>query len=407
MSIPFESHFVSTPFLSLSFPNVLLLLLILAISMRVLLSRRTVHLDQGVIILGGLLLWGIAVTMIAKDPAGHIRELVSLTGGILFYFITRFAIQTEQELRWATKVLLGTVAFAGLASFIQFVGVQKGVMLGRVDFGLYFGLPFYRFSGTYKDPNAYGLFLLAGFPAMLYYIINSSSWRKRICSIILALPTLGGLIMSISRGAWLGAIASLVAIGVSRRLRTSRYRVVFFIITLCLGLSLGPIAYRWVTTPLIQVNPRSVAARLSLWTAGCNVLLHYPLGVGFEGWYKATDVPVLERHRELHNTFLQLATALGFPGLIIFILFYVWILRQAVINVRRASPELIHQYNALLFCLVAVAVSSTFLDVLFTKGMWLLAGLTSSLLYPPSVDHKEEREEEKERRSGPQSVVDP
>lgn len=187
-----------------------------------------------------LLLWcifeaaGFASLMPYWDEADpRLYQLQSLYLFVTVIFFTLFFAQRTQER--AELCLRAYTAGAVLAAFIGILGYLDvaglGASLTTVEG---------RVSGTFKDPNVLGSYLILASTFLLHCLILGATKRPLVTFAALLL-SLGGTFVSYSRGSWGGTIFSLALMTISAYVtsetRRTRRRIVLMSM-LALGISI-------------------------------------------------------------------------------------------------------------------------------------------------------------------------
>ncbi len=130
-----------------------------------------------------------------------------------------------------------------------------------------------RISGTFKDPNVFGPFLIL---PILLLILDTLTRRLRLGGLMILIFLLGGLFLSFSRGAWIHfAISAIVAFGilvVSTKEPQQRSRIVLF----------GLLAVGGITILLIALL--SVDSIHDLFVVRAQAVQSYDVGPGGRFW---------------------------------------------------------------------------------------------------------------------------
>ncbi|HRD76641.1 MAG TPA: hypothetical protein PK264_11985 [Hyphomicrobiaceae bacterium] len=225
--------------------------------------------------------------------------------------------RTELVLR-AYVVAAGVAAAAALAGYFALVP-------WAYDLFTKFG----RASGTFKDPNVLGPFLV---PAVLYLVHRAVSEpaQKMAGPLAMALVLVVVVVLSFSRGAWLNLAVALLVFGylhfVTARSDRHRLRLVVLAFT-------GLVAIAAIIVVALQFDGvgRLLAERASL-TQSYDVgpdgrfgghdkaralLLENPLGIG------ALQFAARFHHEDVHNAYLNMFLSAGWIGGLLFIIILV------------------------------------------------------------------------------------
>ncbi|MCD6291641.1 MAG: O-antigen ligase family protein [Anaerolineae bacterium] len=346
--------------------NELLLLLVIAAWLAQGVVRREVVVPHPPLLLPMLLLLGAYLATIpgAWSLRAGLVDTAKWVEGLVLYLVV-VALLPPRRVPWLIgAVLLAATAEAmlGLYQFIRAIGPPQFVVLER----------FVRAYGTFRQPNPFGgyLGLVAPIAISLTWWAAIQVWRewrtsdKWRSSALLALlgastgTVIVGLIVSWSRGAWLGFVAATIVIIVARGWRT----ITAVALTIATGVAviiLGGYARSPATAALWSrmaglghymhfIDPRTVEItdknfpiiqRLAQWWAAWRMFSDHPwLGVGIGNYATAYPAYALPRWYlslgHAHNYYLNAAAETGLIGLAAYLTAGIatlsWVGRQAL-----------------------------------------------------------------------------
>lgn len=329
-----------------------------------------------------------------------LKEIIKWVEVLALYVM----VANELDGRWMrllVAVMLGTGALAALHGVYQFlfqVGPEGFVLFGR----------FMRAHGTFEQPNPYAGYLGLILPLALGLAIAAAlpvagRVRARAWWLVWAggcgALMLAALIMSWSRGAWLGfaaAVAVLVIAVVVRRGRVAVLLVLAGLVVaytlLAAGLPLLPpaiverfgdltsyVAFQDVRGAEVTDANFALLERMAHWQSALAMLTDHPwLGVGignYEPAYAAYALPqwsVALGHA--HNYYLNIAAEAGVFGLAAYLLLWGAALMGAWRAALRASGIPWGVALGILGVVVHLGVHHLF-DNLFVHGMYLHLGM--------------------------------
>jgi len=277
-------------------------------------------------------------------------------------FVTLYLVATQVLNKHNVWWILGSLFAAGLAEVIlgayQFffqVGPEAFIVQGR----------FLRAFGTFRQPNPYAGYLgyLAPVAVSLAIAALHLWWNKRRTADLMAGLTCtgvagalaAGIVMSWSRGGWIGLIAGALVVVISRGRRvvfvTLSALVVLVLVFLVSGTAWlpAPIAARVSDLSSYAAGPDpahteitdanfSVLERLAHWQAGVGMFSDYPwLGVGIGNFSAAYATYALPHWYaslgHAHNVFLNFLAESGVIGFVAFMVFW---LGSAVFAIKAA-----------------------------------------------------------------------
>jgi len=321
----------------------------------------------------------------ALDSATHFSASIQFTKYLIaFYLIYRLADTPQKN----TDLLLAHVAGTVYLGWLCFT---SGRTLGdRLD-GV--GGP------GLDDANALGMVLATGAVAAAAIVLTQTGWRRIAC--VLGVPLiLNGLVLTGSRGAFLGLFAGCVIVYM---LRPPRRQLVFMVAAL-LGVALmvrvvddkfvdRMFSLRSAVDDTAEMDS-SAENRVVLIKAQLEMFGEYPFGSGHRGtvvlspqyldevWLSGRgDQPAA---RSSHNTFMTVLTEQGIPGILLLIWLVLWYLGSLIqlrfLQKRGGDVALLTPAVACGAGLAVVFIAGNFTDYLLAEvQIWFLAMLANLL----------------------------
>jgi hypothetical protein len=279
-----------------------------------------------------LVLFNIA-GLLALQPYLHVEESREFMIGTCFVGITAIffamllnenALQRLEALKWGFILGALVAAITGLGGYMELPGFAgQFVMYGS------------RVSGTFRDPNVFGSFLVL--PAL--FVANDILRGRGSVFIRVALFSIIalGVFLSFSRGSWIALLTGLATLvllsALTTRDRATRARLalfamcgaVFLVLGLTVILSVDSIyevfADRFTLTKDYDSGP---SGRFGNQRRSIPELLELPFGFGPNRfWIFYTENP--------HNTFLMAFASYGWMGGVIF---FAFITTTIVVSIR-------------------------------------------------------------------------
>ena len=245
-------------------------------------------------------------------------------------------------------MLLGFLAGAGLTGIVGLYQVLgQYVTAAWLDQEAFVDIDL-RVSATLGNPNVYGAYLLLAIPiaaACIVYFKNPL--LKVLCGGLTGL-LLFNLLMTYSRGCYLGLA---FALGIFILLMEKRFVVLFIPALLALPFVLpASIINRFMSIIDFANMDTSTIFRISIWQGSVRILEDFwmsGLGQGAEAFNRVFPFYALAASvaEHAHNTFLQMAIELGILGLVIFIGFLACFFRMTA-NFLRQSKDFKHRVMA-------------------------------------------------------------
>jgi len=234
------------------------------------------------------------------------NELLSWMIPVAILFLVAGSVQEEAELRRASRVLVGvTLGIAIYSGFQALVltgneGLVPGPITQITRYGrddLWFGA--FRLYGTLPNlgPNFLGAFLL--FPTVLAF--SCTFHGRGLARLLWLLPALAGVAVvagTYSRGAMLALAMSLAMLPVWLRSLQGVTTVISGVALTALLVAQTPIGRHASALYSEGQLDASATSRLFLWQAILKTTAEHPIGLGFNGWPRASrtsaDVGLLE-----------------------------------------------------------------------------------------------------------------
>ena len=267
-----------------------------------------------------LALWSIAAAsgFLAATLSRDLAASTTFTVISLYLYIASFVLAgfiAKSPVRHTGLIFSGWLFAAVLASGCAFVGYFQ---LVPGAFELF--TKFARASGTFKDPNVFGPFLVAPFLYALHLVLNRP-WHRALGPIVIAAALALANLLSFSRGAWINLGLSLLVYGVlayaTASTRQQREKIVGIVFAGCALVALATLAVlqndkmanfleeRASLTQSYDVGP---AGRFGGQEKAKRLLLENPFGIG------AGQFALVHHHEEVHNVFLSMFLNAGWLG---------------------------------------------------------------------------------------------
>lgn len=363
----------------------------------------------------------IAATAGAANFGEAAREVIKWSELLVLLLVGRALTGPHQAPWLAAALVLGAVlqASLGLYQFIFAIGPEYFTVLGR----------FMRAYGSFGQPNPFGGYLGLTLPAAAsltiwgwaasLHIIRGRTAKRRVWAqwgwagyyTVAVAVIAAGVLVSWSRGAWLGAAAGLLCVVVLRSRRAALLSGVALLLLLA-ALLLGAFNPAIVPAPLaerLQDIPAyfgltdalnqpvtdenfSVLERLAHWVAAQRMWEQSPwLGVGpgnYAQVYPSVRLPQWEEALgHAHNIYLNVAAETGLLGLAAYLGLFgvaaIWLwrqLRQATLSNNDSGRWRAAVLVGILGMLAHLSVHNV-VDNLFVQGMVIQVGLWLTLAH--------------------------
>ncbi len=253
-----------------------------------------------------------------------------------------------------------------------------------------------RVCAGFGNPNVLAVYLLCTVPLFLSGVSDTTRRRSaRLCDFLGFCVGIGCLVLTWSRGAWLGIMAAtlLFLLSYSRRAAGS--------LTLCLlpvGCLLPLLPHSIVNrfTSIGSLAESSIRYRLYTWRGVLRMLRRHVWGIGvgseaFDAVYPTYAVSGTERVMHTHQLWMQIMTETGIAGLLSFLwLFLLWFLSVAH-GMRCLHGEARGEMLGCVSALTGVLVMGFFDYVWYHLGMMALFFAIAAMMTLPITESEVER----------------
>ncbi len=296
---------------------------------------------------GLLLLWGWKMLRCRRTLRVTRMDLPVLLLGIV-YFLSGAFTGREALLQGWTKALLLSLYFPWRSFFRRkqwifkarflieisalicaFLGTFQYILgkapLDWVDLDRFSGIGG-RVTSCFSNPNFFAMYLLLTIPLSLANGLSKNvSARSRSVSWIAFVVQSAALLLTWSRGAWLGWIVAIGTLLVFFSPRTKAL-FVFLLPPIVAALSWAPATVRNRFSSIGSFGESSIRFRLYTWKGVWRMIKAHPLGVGvgestFRAHYLPYAVSGTEGVTHTHQIFLQIWSELGIQGLFLLLIF--------------------------------------------------------------------------------------
>jgi O-antigen ligase len=235
-----------------------------------------------------------------------------------------------------------------------------------------------RAIGTSIDPNVFGGTLMLALLLVLVQLVAPRPVLGRFWLLVLAVPTLAGVVLSLSRASWAGLAAGLLVVG------ALRYRRILLLGVLGLGLLLAlpvgqDLVLRFVSG--FSVADRATAFRVGEYANALTLIQRYPLlGIGFGA---SPDIDVTAG---VSSVYLLVAEQTGLLGLGLYLATLCLVVRVGVARLRQKRDPKLDGVVAAFLAAISGALVAGLLDHYFANQVfphavalfWLYAGALAS-----------------------------
>lgn len=325
--------------------------------------------------------WPLLMFMIPIQD--FLIQVVGLRGNIFLLPFVLFGARLDAEERYRLALWLAALnvlafAFAGTE---YFTGLEKFFPHNKVTELLYLskdvvGHTAYRIPASFANAHAYGGTMVVGLPLLLGALVQKRKTSFETQLLFFGLATaLMGILMSAARTHFL--VACILVIVATFSLRSKFGYVLGWLILLC-GIGWVVSGEQRLQRFMELRNTDSVTERLS-WSINMNLVeiaAEYPFGNGLGGG--GTSIPYFLQDRIVHpvlmeNEYARIMLEQGIAGLLIWILFILWLLTHR--RERRPDAWYLGRRLAWVSCAVYFMIGLTGTGLLTSipqSGLFLL-----------------------------------
>ena len=286
-----------------------------------------------------------------------------------------------------SQLIMNTLALSILVAAIlsRFFGTDAG---GRLALAV----------GEYQDPNEYSMCLLMGIPLWWRIAATSNAKLLKFISLLCTIPIFWVLSRTGSRGGSIGLIAVLLILFIGASIGKKALIIAITVFGLLTTVAYMPDYLKARYQTYFQADagePGDLGAdaasgreRKDLVIKSIFITMHYPIfGVG-PGNFPVAVFEDAKAHGErypwlvTHNSYTQISSETGIPGLILFVAIIVYAFKSLSLVLTLTGPrsptplpdiESTARYFRL--SLIGVCVCMMFLSVAYTPLIYILAGI--------------------------------
>ena len=362
-----------------------ILLICCSYLLKLIAGRRTLRfevIDLFVVLFMVLYLLG---GIFSSAPALSIGPMCVTVCFIFSYILMVNLIRSEVWFKRCAGAILCTTVLVSLYGIYQYV--FGTLSAGWLDKEMFSSISI-RVISTFGNPNVLGEFLVISIPLFYIYFFSRKGFSKKVLSLIPCGICLLCLVLTWSRGAWLGLIIGTLAF----LLLYSRHSLTVLLFG-SLGLQLLPyvlpqnVLLRF--TSIGNMADSSTSYRVNIWLATLQMIRDYFFsGIGsginvFKTIYPRYAYATIEAAPHSHSLFLQILVELGIFGLLVFLIILFFFTKQSCSALRDEQKNPLRFWVLAGFCGILSVIAQGATDYIFYNyrvmlWFWLCAGLTSA-----------------------------
>jgi putative inorganic carbon (hco3(-)) transporter len=317
------------------------------------------------------LLTGLASIPLAIDPAIAWTEFTStFVRAVLIFVVIINVVRTPARLKW----MLCLSVLTALVLSVQAINDYRlglNVIEGYRAAG--------RGTGIFGNTNDMALFLVTTLPISVAFFLGSKNVLLKAVHGACVAMMLSGIVLSFSRGAFLGilVVAVFFALKIGKR---SKFEIVALLAVGALAMTvLSPSGYGdrllSIFMPGLDPNGSADTRRGELFRSIYVALRHPLLGIGMGNYQPNMSYNGLVTH----NSYTQVASETGMFALFLYITFIVTPIRKLAIIARETfatkdNSQFYYLALGLQASLIVFMVSSFFLSVAYGWNVYYLVG---------------------------------
>ena len=314
-----------------------------------------------------------------------IRPALVYTAFMLGYFLVVNLIRSNE---WVSRCIFGIIASCTAVSlyglFQNFFGLAETTWHDTQLFGDISG----RVVSTFENPNVLAEYLIMCIPIILAAIIMIKAPKSRLALWCALVASVGCLIYTWSRGAWVGFVIGIILFMLVYKKNT--------LAALFLGAFAVPFLPFVLPQNIIQrftsignMSDGSTVYRVNIWRAVWQMLGDYwrgGVGIGEESFtkiYRLYAFAGVENAPHSHNLYMQILIELGIVGLIAFVaVIFIW--AQSTFTLHTTERRAEKLYSNALLCGVSAVLAQGMTDYIWYNYrvflmFWLLIGLGAAI----------------------------
>jgi O-antigen ligase len=308
--------------------------------------------------------WSMLSALQAKDPQISWWALFEFTKTLLPFLVGMTMIKSDKQARQLLWVMVGCQLYVALEMNQTYLtGYNRAHDEG--------------FGGM--DNNSFAISLLSTLGGAFGLALSSKRWIVKGIAALALLLILHTILLTFSRGAFVGLIAVALTAVVIFPKRPKYLGAVLVLGLLAFRLTGPELAERLATTfEPRELRDASAESRFSLWRDCMTVIGRYPVfGVGPQNWPVVAQEFGWPPGKEAHSVWVQTAAETGLPGVGLLLLFYgltikrLWPLARG--RIQGADRPTSMLAVGIILSLVGYAVSAQFVSLLGLEPPFYIA----------------------------------
>lgn len=375
--------FLLLPFLKTMMLAAIVILIAISLFVKLIRGKRVLKFSLCDIPVAVLMLFCILGGINSVTPAESVKRMLLYICFMSMYFMVKSLLCSAKMLSRAISccvISLGLVSLIGIVEY--FIGSPILDWIDTQAFSYIRG----RAVSTFENPNVLGEFLIMTVPAAVAAVLSKkASVRNRFASAMAAFLGCGCLILTWSRGAWLGFVISMIFFALFASKKMFAAAVIASPLASLLVFAKDTAVFGRFT----NLSDSSTSYRVNIWRGTLDMIkenLISGIGIGesaFSKIYPLHAVGGAEVAYHSHSLYLQILVEMGIFALICFIIFAVVLASRGLSFIRRYpnAPEkimCIALFTGLAAFLIQGATDFVFYNYRIFLYFWMMTGLAVS-----------------------------
>lgn len=293
----------------------------------------------------------------ARDIEKGVFELIQTLEYLVFaYYLFTAALHN----RITIKAVTDTITLGG--TMISAYGIIEYFTNGGGS---------YRITGTFGNFNAMGAFLAMTTSFIFNLAVSEKDKLKKTMLLICLFTNFVALIMTFSRGSWIGVIIGIVlSAQLKGMVNFVKYFSLAFVLLVILSLTVPTTQYTERFTSISKVSDDASLRRLRQFQIAYDIMTTYPiLGVGITSntdyVYEVYGEP---QNAEIHNLFLHIACERGIPAMLLLAWLFISFGLDVIKRISRTDDQFFINLYVALFAAVVSFAAVNFFAYMLIRG---------------------------------------
>ncbi|SHI98342.1 O-antigen ligase family protein [Lutispora thermophila] len=309
----------------------------------------------------------IITTIISVEPLLSAQNLLVSLVSIALYFVIVNTLKSKEDFDRAIKFFIITAFILSIYGIIQYFTLGT-TSKAWVDMNLNPDVKT-RVVGTFGNPNVFAEYLEHILPVAITLVFVYRKWMNKITMSLIAGTMFICLLMTFSRGAWLGFACAAMLFVI---LKMAKYIPLFIAGSIAAIPLLPQVVIQRIST-IGNVQDTSNAYRTYIWEGTINMIKDFWVtGVGYGYWaFKNTFLEYGIKGSKAwhsHNMYLEIMAEMGIFG----ILTFAWVVLSIFVTTIKFSKKTKDRY----FSYVSIGLLCGFLSI-------MVHGVAEHILYMP------------------------